>query len=87
MHTLGSKGAGGMEEKARLVGIEHDHRITKETDSQFLFELQRAILLSLKEGGALDEAQYRYAEEKLKAQLRNCERRFQEKQERREGSC
>ena len=87
MHTLGSKGAGGMEEKARLVGIEYDHRITKETDSRFLFELQRAILLSLKEGGALDEAQYRYAEEKLKAQLRNCERRFSEKKERREDSC
>ena len=87
MHTLGSEGVGGMEEKARLVGIEHDHRITKETDSRFLFELQRAILLSLKEGGALNEAQYRYAEEKLKAQLRNYERRFQEKQERRESSC
>ena len=59
-----------MEERARLVGIEHDHRITKETDNQFLFEYQRAILLSLKDSGALDEAQYRYAEEKLKAQLR-----------------
>lgn len=76
-----------MEEKARLVGIERDHRITKETDSRFLFELQRAILLSLKEGGALNETQYRYAEEKLKAQLRSCERRFQEKRERREDSC
>ncbi len=70
MHTLGTKGARGMEERARLVGIEHDHRITKETDNQFLFEYQRAILLSLKDSGALDEAQYRYAEEKLKAQLR-----------------
>ena len=59
-----------MKERAHLVGIEHDHRITKETDSQFLFEYQRAILLSLKDSGALDEAQYRYAEEKLKAQLR-----------------
>ena len=70
MHTLGSKGARGMEEQARLVGIEHDRKITKETDSQFLFEYQRAILLSLKDGGALDEAQYRYAEVKLKNQLR-----------------
>ena len=70
MHTLGTKGACGMEERARLIGVEHDHRITKETDSQFLFEYQRAILLSLKDSGALDEAQYRYAEEKLKAQLR-----------------
>ena len=39
MHTLGSKGARGMEERARLVGIEHDRKITKEMDSQFLFEL------------------------------------------------
>ena len=70
MHTLGTKGARGMEERARLVRVEHDRRITKETDSQFLFEYQRAILLSLKDSGALDEAQYRYAEEKLKALLR-----------------
>ena len=70
MHTLGTKGARGMEERARLVRVEHDRRITKETDSQFLFEYQRAFLLSLKDSGALDEAQYRYAEEKLKAQLR-----------------
>ena len=70
MHTLGTKGARGMEERVRLVRVEHDRRITKETDSQFLFEYQRAILLSLKDSGALDEAQYRYAEEKLKAQLR-----------------
>ena len=70
MHTLESKGARRMEERARLVGIEHDRKITKETDSQFLFEYQRAILLSLKDSGALDEAQYRYAEEKLRNQLR-----------------
>ena len=70
MHTLESKGARGMEEQARLVGIEHDRKITKETDSQFLFEYQRAILLSLKDSGALDEVQYRYAEKKLNNQLR-----------------
>ena len=70
MHTLGTKGARGMEERARLVRVEHDRRITKETDSQFLFEYQRAILLSLKDSGALDVAQYRYAEGKLENQLR-----------------
>lgn len=59
-----------MEEQARLVRIEHDRRITKETDSQFLFEYQRAVLLSLKESGTLNEVQYCYAEEKLKNQLR-----------------
>ena len=69
MHTLGSKGARGMEERARLIGIEHDRKITKEMDSQFLFGYQRAILLSLKDSGTLDEAQYRYAEGKLRNQL------------------
>ncbi len=59
-----------MAEQARLVGIEHDRKITKETDSRFLFEYQRALLLSLKDSGALNEVQYRYAEEKLKNQLR-----------------
>lgn len=59
-----------MVEQARLVEIEHDRKLTKEMDSQFLFEYQRAILLSLKDSGALDEAQYRYAEEKLKNQFR-----------------
>ena len=58
-----------MEEQARLVDVEHDREITKETDSQFLFEYQRAILLSLKDSGALDETQYRYAEEMLKSQF------------------
>ena len=59
-----------MAEQARLLDIENDREITKETDSQFLFEYQRAILLSLKDSGALDEAQYRYAEGKLENQLR-----------------
>lgn len=61
-----------MKERARLVGIEHGRKITKETDGRFLLEYQRAILLSLKDSGVLDEAQYRYAEEKLKNQLRAC---------------
>lgn len=69
MHTLGTKGARGMEEQARLAGVEHDRKITKKTDGQFLFEYQRAILLSLKDSGTLDGAQYRYAEETLKKQL------------------
>lgn len=86
MHTLVSKGARGMEERARLVGIEHDRMITKEKDSQFLFEYQRAILLSLKDGGALDEAQYRYAEGKLKDQFRSYIRKQNSTKERGEES-
>ena len=70
MHTLGTKGSGGMAEQARLLDIENDREITKETDSQFLFEYQRAVLLTLKDKGVLNEMQYRYAEEKLKKQLK-----------------
>lgn len=59
-----------MAEQVWLLGIENDREITKETDSQFLFEYQRAILLELKDRGVLNEVQYRYAEEKLKKQLK-----------------
>ena len=70
MHTLEPKGRGRMAEQARLVVTENDREITKESDSQFLFEYQRAILLELKDKGILNETQYRYAEEKLKKQLK-----------------
>ena len=60
-----------MEEQARLVRIEHDRKITKKMDSRFLFEYQRAILLTLKADGLLDETQYHYAEERLRHQMRN----------------
>lgn len=63
-----------MEERAHLVGIEHDHKITKETDGRFLFEYQRAVLLALKDSGTLDEVQYRYAEGKLTDQFRTSVR-------------
>lgn len=70
MHTLGTKGGDRMAERARLVKVENDREITKENDSQFLFEYQRAVLLELKDKGVLNEIQYRYAEEKLKKQLK-----------------
>ena len=70
MHTFGTKGRGRMAEQARLLDIENDREITKETDSQFLFEYQRAVLLTLKDKGVLNEMQYRYVEEKLKKQLK-----------------
>ena len=71
MHILEAKGRGRMTEQAWLLGIENDRDITEETDSQFLFEYQRAILLELKDKGVLNEIQYRYAEEKLKKQLKH----------------
>lgn len=59
-----------MTEQARLIKIENDREITKETDSQFLFAYQRAVLLTLKDKGILEEEQYQYAEEMLKKQLK-----------------
>ena len=69
MHTLEQKGAGRMEERARLAGIDQDRTITKETDPEFWFQYQRAILLALKDDGILNEIQYRYAEDRLKDQF------------------
>ena len=48
--------------------IENDHRITRKTDSEFLYAFQKAMLLALLEDGTLTEMQYRYAEEKLRKQ-------------------
>ena len=58
-------------EPITLERIENDHRITRETDSEFLYEFQKSLLLALVESGRLTEQQYRYAEEKLRMQ--RCE--------------
>ena len=52
-----------------LKSIENDHRITRKTDSEFLYAFQKAVLLALLEDGTLTEMQYRYAEEKLRKQI------------------
>ena len=57
-----------MQDRAVLRSVENDRRITKDQDAEFLYEYQRAILLALQEAGQLNEMQYRYAKEKLKAQ-------------------
>ena len=58
-------------EPIALERIENDRRITRETDGEFLYEYQKAVLLALVESGRLTEQQYRYAEEKLRMQ--RCE--------------
>ena len=58
-----------MEDKAVLQTIENNREIVWDSDSEFLFEYQKAMLLALKELGTLDEMQYRYAEATLKEQL------------------
>lgn len=57
-----------MEDKAVLQTIENNREIVWDSDSEFLFEYQKAMLLALKELGTLDEMQYRYAEQTLKEQ-------------------
>ena len=57
-----------MQDRAVLRSVENDRRITKEQDHEFLYAYQRAVLLALKEAGRLNETQYRYAEDRLKAQ-------------------
>ena len=59
-----------MEDKAVLQTIENNREIIWDSDSEFLFEYQKVMLLALKELGTLDEMQYRYAEAKLKEQRR-----------------
>ena len=59
-----------MKEQAILHTIENDREISWNTDSKFLFEYQRSMLLALKELGTINEIQYRYAEQILKEQLR-----------------
>ena len=58
-----------MEKKARLQGIENNRKITKKTDSEFLYDLQSGLLLALKERGRLDEMQFRHAERACIKQL------------------
>ena len=57
-----------MQDRAVMQSVENGRRITKERDQEFLYAFQRAVLLALKEAGRLNEMQYRYAEEELKAQ-------------------
>lgn len=64
-----------MKNKAILQTIEHDRALTEngqshESDREFLFAYQRAVLLALKEMGTLNEMQYRYAQNRLNNQHR-----------------
>ena len=58
-----------MEKQAVLQTIENDRKILWDTDWEFLYEYQKAMLLALKECEILDDIQYRQAEQVLKQQL------------------
>ena len=53
---------------ARLMSVEDNQTITRDAYVDFFYELQRGVLLSLKEDGKINEMQYRHAEEALKEQ-------------------
>ncbi|MBM6926447.1 hypothetical protein [Pseudoflavonifractor phocaeensis] len=67
---------------ASLEQIEHNHKITQETDHAFLYLLQGGLLLALKEQGRLNEMQYRQAQDCLDQQHRKWVKKCSRK-----GSC
>lgn len=63
---------------AKLDWIDHNEPITNESNNEFLYQMQHALLLALWEQGKLTPVQYRHAEEKLKQQRRAQAKRKQE---------
>lgn len=63
---------------AILQEIDHNKQITRQTHSEFLYHLESALLLALREQGRLSPMQHRHAEEKLKQQRRERTKRKQE---------
>lgn len=55
----------------RSVGVDNDHRITMQTDRDFILLFQRALLLGLKDAGHITIMQHRQAEEVLFIKFRN----------------
>lgn len=55
---------------AKLIKVENNRPISRQDDTEFFYELQRSVLLSLKESGTLTQMQYRNAEEVLNEQRR-----------------
>lgn len=58
-----------MAERARLAAVTDERPVTKDTEPDFWFHVQHAVLLALKDDGILSETQLQYAEAIL------CQRR------------
>jgi len=54
----------------RLVGIENHVDINKNSQTEFLFQYQKAVLLTLTEQGIIDEMQCQKCIDKLTEQFR-----------------
>ena len=63
---------------AKLQRIDHNREITEKTDDAFLYALQKALLLALREQEILSPMEYRHAEEMLKKQRMDRGKRKQE---------
>lgn len=60
-----------MARKPVLLQIDKGPEKDKASDGEFLFQLQRGLLLSLKDEGLLSEIQLQYAEDKLNSRRQN----------------
>ena len=56
---------------ARLVGIENQVEINIDSQAEFLFQYQKAVLLTLSEQGIIDEIQCRKCIDKLIKQFKS----------------
>jgi len=56
---------------ARLVGIENQVDINKDSQAEFLFQYQKAVLLTLSEQGIIDKMQCQQCIDKLTGQFKN----------------
>ena len=68
-----------MEKKfAKLKRVDNNRPVTRERDEAFLFELEKALVLALREQGRLNALQYRRGEELLKDRRQERVRALQE---------
>lgn len=56
---------------ARLVRIENQVDINKDSQTEFLFQYQKAVLLTLSEQGVIDEIQCQQCIDKLTKQFKS----------------
>jgi hypothetical protein len=55
---------------ARLIAIENEIKIDKNSNAEFLFEYQKAVLLTLLEQGVINDIQCQRCFDKLAKQFR-----------------
>lgn len=68
---VSQEGGSPMQKKfSVLQKIDYDRQITREEDTPFLYHLQKALLLALREQGRLHPMEHRQAEEALNRQRR-----------------